>query len=85
MVPFGILGGFVIARTGHYRLNKVIGFALTAIALGCFCTMNQNSATATWVLLQIVLVMGAGIVLTALLPAIQAPLPESDVATATAM
>jgi len=85
MVPFGILGGFIIARTGHYRLNQVIGFALTAIALGCFCTMNQNSATATWVLLQILLAMGAGIVLTALLPAIQAPLPESDVATATAM
>jgi hypothetical protein len=85
MVPFGILGGFVIARTGHYRLNQVIGFALTAIALGCCCTMNQNSTTATWVLLQIVLAMGAGIVLTALLPAIQASLPESDVATATAM
>ena len=85
MVPFGILGGVVIARTGYYRPNQIFGFALTSIALGCCSTLNQGSPTAVWVVLQITLAMGAGIVLTALLPAIQAPLPESDVATATAM
>ncbi|CAG8956362.1 hypothetical protein HYFRA_00003744 [Hymenoscyphus fraxineus] len=84
MVPFGILGGFIIARTGHYRLNQLFGFGLAALAIGCFSILDQHSSTSTWVLLQIVLAMGAGIVLTALLPAIQAPLAESDVASATA-
>ncbi|CAG8976786.1 hypothetical protein HYALB_00012029 [Hymenoscyphus albidus] len=84
MVPFGILGGFIIARTGHYRLNQLFGFGLAALAIGCFSILDQHSSTSTWVLLQIVLAMGAGIVLTALLPAIQAPLAEFDVASATA-
>ncbi|TGO34060.1 hypothetical protein BHYA_0214g00110 [Botrytis hyacinthi] len=84
MVPFGILGGFWIAKVGHYRLNQILGFALSTIAIGCFSILDQNSSTVVWVILQIVFAAGAGIVLTATLPAIQAPLPESDVATATA-
>lgn len=84
MVPFGILGGFWIAKNGHYRLNQILGFTLAAVAIGCFSILDQNSSTAVWVILQIVFAAGAGVVLTATLPAIQAPLPESDVATATA-
>lgn len=83
-VPFGIVGGFLIAKYGRYKLNQMVGFALAAIALGCFSTLDQNSSTVVWVLLQILFAAGAGVVLTATLPAIQAPLPESDVATATA-
>ncbi|KAF7912937.1 uncharacterized protein EAF01_001958 [Botrytis porri] len=85
MVPFGILGGFWIAKVGYYRLNQVLGFALATVAIGCFSNLDQNSSTAVWVILQRVFAAGAGIVLTATLPAIQAPLLESDVATATAI
>ncbi|ESZ99146.1 major facilitator transporter [Sclerotinia borealis F-4128] len=84
MVPFGIVGGILIAKAGHYKLNQILGFALAAIAIGCFSILDQDSSTAVWVILQIIFAAGAGIVLTATLPAIQAPLPESDVATATA-
>ncbi|KAI9645558.1 hypothetical protein NHQ30_006300 [Ciborinia camelliae] len=84
MVPFGIVGGFWIAKAGHYRLNQILGFALAGIAIGCFSILDQDSSTAVWVILQIIFAAGAGIVLTATLPAIQAPLPESDVAVATA-
>ncbi|TGO47499.1 hypothetical protein BOTNAR_0522g00020 [Botryotinia narcissicola] len=84
MVPFGIFGGFWIAKVGHYRLNQILGFALATIAIGSFSILDQNSSTAVWAILQIVFAAGAGIVLTATLPAIQAPLPKSDVATATA-
>jgi MFS family permease len=83
-VPFGIVGGFLIAKYGRYKLNQIVGFALVAVAIGCFSTLDQNSPSVTWVLLQILFAAGAGVVLTATLPAIQAPLPESDVATATA-
>lgn len=84
LVPFGIVGGFLIAKYGRYKMNQIMGFALSAIAVGCFSLLDQNSPTVAWVLLEILLAAGAGIVLTATLPAIQAPLPESDVATATA-
>ena len=74
----------MIARTGRYKLNRVVGFALAAIAIGCFSLLNADSSTIEWVILQIIFAAGAGIVLTATLPAIQAPLPESDVGTANA-
>ncbi|CAG8975126.1 hypothetical protein HYALB_00004425 [Hymenoscyphus albidus] len=84
MVPFGIAGGFVISKTGRYRLNQLIGFALAATAIGLFCVLDQHSSALGWVPLQILFAAGAGIVQTSTLPAIQAPLPESDVAMATA-
>ena len=84
LVPFGILGGMIIARTGHYKINQLVGFALAAVGIGCLSLLNQDSATAEWAVLQVIFAAGAGIILTATLPAIQAPLPESDVAVATA-
>ncbi|KAF7895300.1 hypothetical protein EAF00_007114 [Botryotinia globosa] len=73
-------------ESGIHTLAAAIpmGFALATIAIGCFSILDQNSSTAVWVILQIVFAAGAGIVLTATLPAIQAPLPESDVANAPA-
>jgi hypothetical protein len=84
MVPFGIIGGIWIAKAGHYKLNQVVGFAIASIAIGCFSILDQNSPKVVWVILQILFAAGAGVVLTATLPAIQAPLPESDVASSTA-
>ncbi|TEY44911.1 hypothetical protein BOTCAL_0341g00070 [Botryotinia calthae] len=46
MVPFGILGGFLIAKVGNYRLNRILGFALATIAIGCLSILDQNSSTA---------------------------------------
>lgn len=84
LVPFGIIGGVMIAKTGRYKINQVVGFALAAVGIGCLSLLDQKSSTAEWVLLQIILAAGAGIILTATLPAIQAPLPESDVGATTA-
>ena len=36
LVPFGIIGGIFIVRTGRYKPNQLIGFALMAIGIGCF-------------------------------------------------
>ncbi|ORY05048.1 hypothetical protein BCR34DRAFT_572250 [Clohesyomyces aquaticus] len=49
-----------------------------------FSTMDEHMATVKRVIFQIILALGAGIVLAALLPAIQAPLLEEDTAAATA-
>ena len=84
LVPFGIFGGIMIAKTGRYKLNQMVGFILAAVGVGCFAVLDRNSSTATWATLQIIFAAGAGFILTATMPAIQAPLPESDVASATA-
>lgn len=85
LVPAGILGGFLIAKFGRYKPNQIGGFAIMLIAQGCFSTLSQNSSKATWAGFQILMALGAGLVLTALLPAIQAPLSEEDTAASAAM
>jgi MFS family permease len=85
IVPFGIAGGICISKTGHYKPNLLIGFALAAIAIGCFSLFDHDTATGVWVILQGVFAAGAGLIVTSTLPTIQAPLQESDVATATAV
>ncbi|PQE12454.1 MFS transporter protein [Rutstroemia sp. NJR-2017a BVV2] len=78
MVLFGIIGGIWIAKADHYKPNQVVRFAIAAIAIGYFSILDQNSPK------TILFAGGAGVVLTTTPSAIQAPLPESDVASSTA-
>lgn len=62
----------------------VAGHALLALGAGLLILLTARSPTAHGVVFQIIAGVGAGLSLTAALPAVQAPLPESDVAVATA-
>ncbi|GJD04446.1 putative major facilitator superfamily transporter [Colletotrichum higginsianum] len=77
-------GGIAIALTGHYKMVIVADFVLLSIAVGCMTTLDANSSTAVWIVFQVLAGLGGGLSLTATLPAVQAPVPESDVAIATA-
>jgi hypothetical protein len=85
LVPAGILGGFTIAKSGRYKQNQIVGFALMLIAQGCFSMLQDGTGTAQWAVYQIIMAFDAGLVLIALLPAIQANLSEDDTASSTAM
>jgi MFS family permease len=85
MIPAGILGGFTIARFGRYKPSQIGGFALMLVAQGCFSLLRDETGTAQWAVFQIIAAFGGGLVLTALLPAIQADLSEDDTASSTAM
>lgn len=84
LAPSGIVGGVLVAVTGHYKPLILIGFAFLSIGVGCLTILTSETATAVWVVLQIIVGIGGGLALTATLPAVQAPLDESDVAVATA-
>ncbi|KAK2009457.1 MFS general substrate transporter [Colletotrichum eremochloae] len=84
LAPAGMAGGIAIAVTGHYKMVIVAGFVLLSIAIGCMTTLDANSSTAVWIVFQVLAGLGGGLSLTATLPAVQAPVPESDVAVATA-
>ncbi|KAI8237651.1 Efflux pump FUS6 [Colletotrichum sp. SAR 10_96] len=84
LAPAGMAGGIAIAVTGHYKMVIVAGFVLLSIAVGCMTTLYANSSTAIWIVFQVLAGLGGGLSLTATLPAVQAPVPESDVAIATA-
>ncbi|KAK6225553.1 major facilitator superfamily protein [Colletotrichum tabaci] len=84
LAPAGMAGGIAIALTGHYKMVIVAGFVLLSIAVGCMTTLDANSSTAVWIVFHVLAGLVSDLSLTATLPAVQAPVPASDVAIATA-
>ena len=84
LVPFGLVSGLLLAKFGRYKPFHLIGFAIMTVGMGCFTILNVNTSMAVYVILQIVVGGASGLILTTLLPAVQAPLAESDTALATA-
>jgi hypothetical protein len=83
LFPFAVISGGFVLKTGKYLPLHYLGFAVMVIGHGCFTLLDAQSSTATWILLQAITGAGSSIVLTTLLPAVQAGLAEKDVALAT--
>ena len=83
IIPFAMVGGILMSKTGKYKVLHLISFCLITIAFGLLSLLDSDSSTAAWVCYQLMSVLGAGMLASTLLPAMQAPLAESYVATAT--
>ena len=83
LIPFAATGGKLVARFGRYRPVHLAGYAIMVIGFGLFSTMSANSSMAEWVIYQAIEAAGGGLVIPALLPAVQAPLTDADTALAT--
>jgi hypothetical protein len=84
MIPFAAISGKILAKIGRYRVIHFIGSAFTLVGFGFMTMLVQNSPTSAWVCYQLLIAVGIGILSSTLLPAVQAPLDDSDTATATA-
>lgn len=84
LIPFAMAGGAIMSKTGLYRPGHAAGFALMVVGFGLFSLLDETSSTGSWVGFQMVESAGAGLVIPTLLPAVLAPLAESDTALATA-
>ncbi|KAK4647871.1 uncharacterized protein QC761_105230 [Podospora bellae-mahoneyi] len=84
MIPFSILAGGGVTVLGKFRPFQFAGISLMTIAMGLFSLLDIESSKGHWVGFQVVAAAGGGLLLTCTLPAVQAPLPEADVAIATA-
>ncbi|KAI1394645.1 putative transporter [Hypoxylon fuscum] len=83
-VPLAVITGGLMSKFGKYKPIHWAGFGFTSVACGLFSILNAGSSKAEWVCFQLLLSIGAGLTLISILPVIQASLPESYVATATA-
>ncbi|KAK0726902.1 major facilitator superfamily domain-containing protein [Lasiosphaeria miniovina] len=81
-IPAAIIGGGWLSRSGRYKPIHFFGFASTALATGLYIDFGRGSSLAKVVLYQIVCGLG-GVLLSAMVPAIQAAHPQSRVAAAT--
>lgn len=84
IAPLGIITGVLIASTGKYRPYHFLGYICLTTATGLFSLLDDNSPARDWAGFQILFGAGSGMIFSSTLPPIQASLPESDMATATA-
>ncbi|RYP48169.1 hypothetical protein DL768_005901 [Monosporascus sp. mg162] len=84
ILPAAGIGGGLMTKLGLYKPIHYVSWAVALIGLGLFTLLDRDSSTGEWVGFQIVYSMGAGMLVPTLLPALLAPLSESDTALATA-
>jgi len=84
-LPFAMLGGFLMSKLKAAKELHMAGLAIITIGVGCFSLFTESSSLAMVVLLQIVVAIGSGLLMSTLLPAVQSQLPEADVAAVTAL
>ncbi|EEA23758.1 hypothetical protein TMatcc_006831 [Talaromyces marneffei ATCC 18224] len=83
-MPFTIVSGGIMTKIGRYCPLLMAGFVLFPVALGLFTKLDQNSTTGYWTGTQVIGAVAIGVIIPVTLPTILTPLPESDVAVATA-
>lgn len=83
-MPFAMIAGWSVSKWGRYKAWFFTGTALLAIAFGLFTRLGKQSSTAYWAGVEAIAAAGLGILVTTTLPAIQAPLAETDQAVTTA-
>ncbi|KAF2653551.1 MFS general substrate transporter [Lophiostoma macrostomum CBS 122681] len=77
------ISGTLLSKLGYYQPLQFIGFALLSLGTGLSILLKPDTRTILWVVFLAITAIGLAFVMTTILPAILAPLAESDVATAT--
>ncbi|KAH7325568.1 methylenomycin A resistance protein [Stachybotrys elegans] len=84
ILPAAGIGGGLMSKLGRYKPIHYASWAITLVGLGLFSLLDEGSSTQDWVGFQVVYSLGSGMLIPTLLPALLAPLSESDTALATA-
>jgi hypothetical protein len=84
LVPSGIVAGDMISKTGKYKMQHLVAFTLACVGVQLFTLLHAGLYKAAWVCFQIITAIDLGIILVAVLPAIQSALSDGDVARTTA-
>ncbi|KAI4260299.1 MAG: hypothetical protein L6R42_004126 [Xanthoria sp. 1 TBL-2021] len=85
VVPCGIVVGIVAVKTGHYRWAIWIGWVLPTIGSGLLYLLNPATIYPGAVFLLLFAGVGLGLVFPAISLAVQASVPQKNIAIAAAM
>ncbi|KAK5996027.1 MFS-type efflux transporter phmH [Cladobotryum mycophilum] len=81
---FAAVGGGIVSKTGRYKPVHIVATILATLGIGLSSILNEGSHKAIWVVFQMLAGAGLGCMISTTLQAVQAGLPESEVATSTA-
>ncbi|KAH6664562.1 major facilitator superfamily domain-containing protein [Halenospora varia] len=81
---FAMVGGILLSKFGAYRPIHAAMFVLSSLAFGLFTLLDRGTPKVAWAFFELI---GAslGMSVSTVLPAVLASLPESDVASASAV
>ncbi|PIA92368.1 putative transporter [Cercospora beticola] len=80
----GIVNGFIMLKTGHYREIIWVGLVLLTIGTGLYSSLTESTSLATVIGFEIIVGFGSGCLFEAPLVAVQSTTPQDDTAAATA-
>ncbi|KAH8585680.1 major facilitator superfamily domain-containing protein [Bisporella sp. PMI_857] len=83
-LPVAAVTGAIISKTGRYRFSHIASMGCLSIAMAGCMELNEKTPTYVWMPLLCIASFGIGFAVPSLLPAAQAPLPDSDSAAVTA-
>lgn len=81
---FAAVCGGVVSKTGRYKPVHLVATAAVAICTGFASLLTKTTHRAVWVVFQLLTASGLGCMISTTLQAVQAGLPESEVASSTA-
>lgn len=85
LLPFIMVVGLIIRRTGHYRWAIWSGWLITIAGSGLLLTFDSNSKTYAWVIIFLVIGLGHGLILLSLNICTQAMVEHQDAGQAAIM
>ncbi|KAJ7929144.1 iron permease [Mycena leptocephala] len=83
--PFAFVAGAVVTIVKKYRVVNITGWAITIIGFGLFSTVREDSSVGKWVGYQVVTAIGTGMLFSAPVFPLLAPLPNNRAASALAL
>lgn len=84
MLVFAAVAGGVLAKLGRYKPIHAVAFGVIAVTFGLFTLLDRSTPKIEWAFFELIGSFGTGLTLSTLLPAIMAPLKDSDTAVASA-
>ncbi|KAJ7768343.1 major facilitator superfamily domain-containing protein [Mycena metata] len=85
VAPFALVAGVAVTLSKNYRVVNWMGWVAFIIGFGLFSTLREDSSVGKWVGYQIITSIGAGMLFTAPVFPILAPLPNNRAASALAL
>ncbi|KAL5454468.1 hypothetical protein PMIN06_004935 [Paraphaeosphaeria minitans] len=77
IVVLAAAGGPLLSRWGRYKPIHIIGFGCMALGIGLCVMLARSITVGAWLMFQLVVAAGSGIVISSMLPAVQVKLPDT--------
>jgi hypothetical protein len=77
IVVLAAVGGPLLTRWGKYKPMHVLGFGSMTLGLGLCTLLAKNTPVCAWIVFQLLVAAGSGIIISSMLPAVQVMLPDT--------